>query len=101
MTTLSLEASKAIYDLVGEYETELTEEWICSCADDGYGSCGPTIPLPNFAEVVRIMPRIGRAKKKILAPWIIDLADKYMFAPTEEKGMAAVEKYLLSLLKIV
>lgn len=99
MTTLSLEASKKVYEIVGEYETEE-----CHDADDGWTNevtgKHEYIPRPNFAELVRVLPKIIRAKRP---EWRVNdsigmYAEKYALAPTEPEGMAAVETYLMKLL---
>lgn len=100
MTTLSLEASKKVFEIVGEYETEeFTEE-----VREPWVVC---IPRPNFAELIRVLPKIGE-KKKWNAGWgrsgtcLIDVLYNvsiiYMNAPRESEGMAAVETYLMKLL---
>jgi hypothetical protein len=99
MTTLSLECSKKIYDLIGEYETEQTyserEEPDCLCGnhdDPGY----ILIPKPNFAELIRLIPKIGK-KKGWKEPYFRAylMTDKYMETLSEREGMQKVEEYFL------
>ena len=53
--TLDRDVAEAIYRLVGEYETEDFEEEV----REPWVVC---IPLPNFAELIRIFPKVGEAK---------------------------------------
>lgn len=111
MTTASLELSRKIYELVGEYETEEFYE-----DNDGWTNAQTGehdyIPRPNLAELIRILPKIGEKKgwdenariagfpiesMKIFER-INNIVLGYMFAPTEPEGMKAVEDYLLRLL---
>lgn len=110
MTHLPLETSRLIYELVGEYPTEHHynhENKVCDCALKLEG-----IPAPNFAEVIRVLPRLCKVKRKeeekvkgwISNAWLEhhianDALDLYMNAPSEPKGMAAVNSFLLKLLK--
>lgn len=144
MTTLSLEASKKVYEIVGEYETEkcwvqgsvefdcdgspeitLGEEWSLyegrpgkfdlSTSDIGYGIPTPewsrilderlktlkVFPTYNFAELVRVLPKIAKAKgwADYECPLFFqDIGALYMSGKTEPEGMAAVETYLMELL---
>lgn len=107
LTTLNLELSRKIFELVGEYPTKNHydhEDKICDCGLKNEG-----IPAPNFAEVIReVLPRIG--EKKAWRNWsgpkhtnIVDhhgfwLMKAYKDAPTEKEGMEQVEKYLEGLL---
>lgn len=124
-TRLSLEASKKIFELVGEYETEkcylippegcfgATEpiEWGI-LGDDlierGYSG----VPAPSFSELVRVMPKIGVKKQWGIMPersfyearispshHSMMMVEMYMSSPTEPEGMAAVERYLMEILK--
>lgn len=121
MTTLSLEASKKVFEIVGEYETERDWElsfdkrsWFLTIPEEylpedtmQLAYCRTRVPAPNFAELVRVLPKIGE-KKKWNAGWgrsgtcLIDVLYNvsiiYMNAPTEPEGMAAVETYLMKLL---
>jgi len=129
MTTLSLEASKRVFELIGEYETDnrhndslpkntkkylgsgihVTDPLSHSCRRQG---CAPA---PTFAELIRVLPRIG--EKKGWAEYRLTLSEgekskdigeagvtamnmglEYMSAPTEPKGMAEVEEYLMKLI---
>lgn len=71
-TTLSLEASKKVFEIVGEYETE--KVWLK--APDGKWGCDEPIelsvishdmiedgydftPTPNFAELIRVLVRFN------------------------------------------
>lgn len=68
-TPLSLEASKAIYDLVGDYPTEkslpICDEPGCNRPNCEHGEY--FIPRPTFSELIRILPKIGEkiAKGKL------------------------------------
>lgn len=94
MTTLSLEASKKVFEIVGEYETEeFTEE-----VREPWVVC---IPRPNFAELIRVLPKIAKVKgwADYECPLFFqDIGALYMSGKTEQEGMAAVEKYLMELL---
>lgn len=109
MTTASLELSRKIYELLGEYETKKKHPVMsCGCKDPS--SCMFAnqveyyIPLPNFAELVRILHKIGEKKgwtvktqpNATFVAWT--LTEKYMFATSEPEGMQEVEKYLTPLL---
>ena len=114
MTTLSLEASKKLYELIGEYETELhwavakPNEMSCFEPLDISGweneyleKWQAFIPAPNFAELIRVLPKVG--EKKGWSPYdepldIKHLVSRYIFAPTEPEGMHQVEEYLMKLL---
>jgi len=103
MTTLSLEASKKVYEIVGEYETLDMEK-----VDGDVFPDKEWIPRPNFAELIRVLPKIGEkkgwpethfCKGEISACSVTeDIACTYMLASTEPEGMKAVEEYLLNLL---
>lgn len=111
---LDLETSKLISELVGEYETEKKaplmacdcgEPDLCKYADE----IGDTVPLPNFGEVIRILPKIGEKKgiRNYGGPKHINLLHHhgwwltklYMNATTPEQGMKEVGTYLRTLLK--
>lgn len=112
MTTLNLEASKKVYELLGDtYKTRDSfsekEEPDCLCGDHvepGY----KLIPKPNFSELIRLLPKIGEKKGWLKATFCMgdvsartvgeDLTWLYMNAPTEEQGMEEVSKYLLKVL---
>lgn len=133
MTQASLELSRKIYELVGEYETEL--RWTkTGYAGDDYrlrkphnGICAPRhkFPAPNFAELIRILPKIGEKKDSFEAVAVCEecgeaqsssktcehepewenmiarahyIVNLYMSAHSEPEGMQEVEKYLLPLL---
>lgn len=118
MNTLSLEASKKVYEIVGEYETEkcwLTHDDVSrlelsSCIINYLGDLGGVVwsPAPNFAELIRVLPNIGEkkgwpethfCKGEISACSVTeDIACTYMLASTEPEGMKAVEDYLMKLL---
>ena len=68
---------------------------------------GSDIPAPNFAELIRILPKIGKKKGWGMSQWkhpndvtqICNSASlRFMNAPTEPEGMAAVEGYLMKLI---
>lgn len=86
MTTLSLEASKKVFDLIGEYGTEnYWGKWclhsrfcdrepielhkegemkLDSVGDaDSFSHGKDDIPAPTFAELIRVLPRISDTKK--------------------------------------
>ena len=96
-TTLSLEASKKVFEIVGEYETEeFTEE-----VREPWVVC---IPRPTFAELIRVLPKIREKRdgyndeEDWLTLAYVEVTQAYMRAPTEPEGMAAVETYLMKLL---
>lgn len=116
-TRLSFEASKKIFELIGDYNTET--RWVNVDGDflnDGSGekewsllrdflpsSNSLSFPTPSFSELVRVLPKIGEKKDwwphndtDVLAG---HLARIYANAPTEPEGMAAVERYLMEILK--
>lgn len=109
MTTLSLEASKKIFELIGEYETEkifhsIYIDRFIVIVRAGTLSRGD-IPIPTFSELIRVLERFWEKKR-----WIVDETDNdlcldiarmailYADAPTEPEGMKAVEDYLMKLL---
>lgn len=120
MTTLSLETSKKIYELVGEYETEKSwtkhfriNDALCTAVHIPEGRFNllkagyEVTPAPTFSELIRILPKIGEKKGYKMDVFssglntfklASDLTDMYMDAPTEEEGMEAVEEYLKKLL---
>ena len=93
MTTLSFEASRRVYELIGEYETNAR---IADASLKFY-------PSPAFAEVILVViPKLvdhgsfsWRASRKGIAT---DLCALYQDATTEPEGMKAVEDYLMKLL---
>lgn len=113
MTTLSLETSKKIYELIGEYETE--KVWVTWADTDGIEH-GPNIwlvfdlvglkegeydcsPAYGFSELIRILPKIKDKKFPGSLGWLAaDLAIAYMDSTTEKDGMAEVEDYLKKIL---
>lgn len=105
----SLELSKKIFELVGEYDTErfwirrlTTGEWVLQNNQHLDDNC---VPAPTFAEIVRVLPKIGE-KKKITREtasyssrfYSENLVYLYMSEKTEPEGMKAVEDYLMKLL---
>jgi hypothetical protein len=120
MTPCSLEPSKAIHALIGEYETE----WIfdvarcdiptCNCGKDHIERVRRVdmiphavfYPSPTFAELIRVLPRIGEKKGwkrhgtalKSTGICSYDLVDIYQDAPNESEAMKACEDYLMKLL---
>ena len=122
MTTTSLEFSKRLHKLLGEFETELSwcqkrkfEEpfatWFFSCSDLPCDWCkkksGFTshIPAPSFSELIRLLLKLGEKLELDVNRWgktygvlAGALTDRFRNAPTESEGMAAVESYLESLL---
>lgn len=96
MTTLSLETSRKIHDLIGDYETC---EWHEVADDRDPHRPHERIPTPNFSELIRILPKIGEGKDwgNIYNSAYL-LVDKYMDAVDEKEGMKAVERRLLSFL---
>lgn len=127
LSVLPLETSRLIYELVGEYECERywvvyrsavssSPRLIWAKPRNGRQSDSKNylvrIPAPNFAETIRVLPRLCKVKRKeeekvkgwISNAWLEhhianDALDLYMNAPSEPKGMAAVNSYLLKLLK--
>jgi len=113
MTHASRELSRRIFDLVGPYETEMiymkgVNGWQKYRIDEGIKPLlnnpqYPWYPLPNFAEVIRILPRLlGKPRdwydRQDVKSWLRDILYNYMEAPTEPEGMAAVESYLMKLI---
>ena len=114
MTHLSLEASKKVYELVGEYETE--KHWSRSTKGKvmpwRFGYFSKTmgteiIPAPTFAELIRVLPKIGEKKgwpvsgarlAGKMVNKLVRMTAIYVGALTEPEGMAAVEEYLMKLL---
>lgn len=104
MTTLNLEASKKVYELLGDtYASEREYS-----PQEGYNTGGFVYPRLNFSELIRLLPKIGEKKGWSEDVWDSNrinlrrmshiLAEIYMLAPTEERGMEEVSKYLLSVL---
>ncbi|HNA25187.1 MAG TPA: hypothetical protein PLI01_00500 [Nitrospira sp.] len=108
MTILSLETSKKVYELCGEYDTErvfaydfdgrytvMFREELEICLGD--------VPAPNFAELIRLLRKIGEKKGWKQGEFsdavgvAFSLLMLYMNAPTEPEGMRAVEEYLMKL----
>ncbi len=113
MTTLSLEASKKVYEIVGEYETESFWTQYASNARKGtwhvsrpinWRKDAHKIQAPNFAELIRVLSKIGEKRDGYNdeEDWVtlayVEVTRAYMGAPTEPEGMAAVETYLMKLL---
>jgi hypothetical protein len=110
MTTLSLEASKKVYEIVGEYETEKLRTNDTGYIHEELPSCRIGIdcyPAPNFPEMIRVLPKIGEKMcwnsgfgrtGTCLIDVLYNMSIIYMNAPTEPEGMQAVEEYLLNLL---
>lgn len=117
MCTLSLECSKKLYALLGEYETE--QRWSVKIAclrgvlPEAYliprGSVMTadkySIPAPNFAETIRLLPKIGEKKgwgtlhiHGHTSTIANDVMMDYMLAPTPEEGMERLSEYLMKLL---
>lgn len=126
MTTLSLEASKKLFEIVGEYETDVI--WIKTKLDDGYDGqfhLAPSMslavyksaeskkkfsaknrlvwfPAPNFAELIRVLPKIGEKKgwgTSDIHGHASEMTIKYIsWFQTEPEGIAKVEAYLMKLL---
>jgi len=123
--TIDRDVAEAIYELVDYYETEQAAEVDCPCVEEGYPSCAPDLPLPNFSETLRILPKIGETKEWfnfenvlvcptcgvpnqdecVHAPPFDELLHrfayitlKYMESPTEEEGIKRVSAYLRKIL---
>lgn len=117
MTPLSLEPSKRIHALIGDYETE--KRWREYDVPGSSVNLEPTndrlrlvtkqnYPAPTFAELLRVLPRIGEMKGWTKAhrlqdiPTISNVRNKlsrlYSCATTGEQGMKDVENYLMKLL---
>lgn len=117
LSVLPLETSRLIYELVGEYECERywvvyrsavtgSPRLIWAKPRNGRQSDSKNylvrIPAPNFAETIRVLPRIGEKKGwSDLDQGIYrdDIAMLYAEAPIEPEGMDDVNSYLLKLLK--
>lgn len=124
--SLSLETSKLIFDLVGEYPTRLHwKSYIDRDTGERYMDRHPSevdyfasafaIPAPDFGETVRIMVKIGEKKgwnnretaylshingKMIyhVSDVIYTLSEKYCYAPSPELGMEEVDTYIRKVL---
>ena len=108
--TLSLECSKKLYALLGDtYETErrISPENTCgSCYEnESHIPFGQCIPNPNFAETIRLLPKIGEKKgwgtlhiHGHTSTIANDVMMDYMLAPTPEEGMERLSEYLMKLL---
>jgi hypothetical protein len=125
MTTTSLEFSKLLHELLGDFETE--KKWVIwhpySIILPGPSWQLMSIPeifylpdkeykaidAPNFAELLRLMQKIGEKMKwsqeedaRCQIGYVIaEMTYLYVYAPTESEAMLAVEKYLTPLLKKV
>lgn len=117
MTTLNLEASKKVYELLGDtYETEnewkRTKSYPFHVNRKEWRSAKETrlesFNTPTFPELIRLLPKIGEKKGWLKTTFCMgdvsartvgeDLTWLYMNAPTEEQGMEEVSKYLLKVL---
>lgn len=115
MTTLSLECSKKIYALIGPFDTQIINMkgvagWQEYRVDDAIrllmkNGTYPWLPRPNFAEVVRILPKIGEKKGDVIdmSPnqysfWSLVMTGLYRDAPSEPEGLQQVDAYLSQLL---
>jgi hypothetical protein len=109
MTSLPPEPSRAIHALLGNYETKYfyDDEGELFPFNDGYSYYDGCVPAPNFAEVVRVMIKIGQKKGWMMMGGVASqdthfittkLAWTYAMAPTEPKGMEEVGKLLMKLL---
>jgi hypothetical protein len=107
MTTLSLNASRRVHELVGDYETE--RRWRCKIHKDTgrteWIASKPRlvnkaryIPAPSFSELIRILPRIEKIAERIDTHTRY-LAFRYRDASTEPEAMAACESYLMKLIQ--
>lgn len=114
MTTLSLEISKKLYELIGEYESEFQWKghedpnknecfgWTLLRTNEKDVDWDREFPASTFAELIRdVLPKLvlhgsfsWRASRNMIS---VDLCRLYRDAPTEPEGMKAVEDYLKSL----
>lgn len=105
MTTLSLETSKKLYELLGEYEAE--NHWVEVIGGDSIKLLRPgqvvtanhakIYPAPSFQELIRLLPLIGEKIKwqRVHLDFHLDqLAVRYVEEETEEAGIKACEEYL-------
>lgn len=120
-STLSLDASKKVRELLGDtYETEYhqTETGICCCRKGVMRlSHEKKIPIPNFAELIRLIPKIGKENGWLLKDgkdrsnglYLHQLGNRayihslvmtgyYLSAASEPIGMQIVEAYLMKIL---
>lgn len=110
MTTLSLEASRKIFELIGKYETErrwiYTGKWkvvkprVYDTEKTIHSSEG--FPAPTFSELIRVLPRIGEKKgwepiKQVsdIARWMLFT---FMTTHSEPQAMRDIETYLEKIL---
>lgn len=120
MTTLSMEASSKVYDLIGFYDTEkswcLPKEGDFSCVEpldvrsydaEYLKNFEEVLPAPTFAELIRAFVEIGAAKNLKHGSWrryqatrfhAARMLRRYMEEPTEQDAMQSVEAYLIKLL---
>lgn len=116
MIVISLEASKKLYELLGDtYETRFKwyHPWLTTGVPEiRLSGKVPKIinylfgdvPAPVFSELLRLLPKIGEAKGweyeegclgqeiQLLCECISEI---WMLAPTEEEGISEVGEYLL------
>lgn len=113
MTTLSLEASKKVFEIVGEYETEKCWEGLLIDVGDKFrwrvnkrnkNGNPAKYPAPNFSEVVRVLPKMQKAtgnNEEWASAWCrinaTAMVIAYMQAPTEQEGLRAVENILMEI----
>lgn len=128
MTTLSLIASKKVFEIVGPYETYYSHTSFRNISspkeqhgtflhqivltDDVEEMMGRSYlkdfavtPAPTFSELIRVLPKIGEKKGwegerfSFVPPHhVLHIIAHYMNAPTEAEGMQAVEEYLMKIL---
>lgn len=115
-TPLDLETSRAIFELVGWYETEkywertmgqVSPEWRLNDRKSCYLKDMEYIPAPIFGEALRILTKIiPKMNDRWRMPVKIEiehhaaaLSGMYVSAPTEPQAMRDVGKYLIKLLK--
>lgn len=72
LAPLTLETSRKVYELIGPFDTQIINMkgvagWREYRVDDAIrllmkNGTYPWLPRPNFAEIIRILPRIGEKK---------------------------------------
>lgn len=102
--TLDRDVAEKIVKLVSTYETRVTGSYFIH--DMGIDEPDELLlPMPDFGEVIRILPKIDAAIWRyrptgypLLTFYSAELVRLYMLAPTPEQGMKDVSDYIRKLL---